>query len=157
MRSMQIFRSLARSAMTISTNVASSHHHATTRLMLMNSNVRAHRSISRALSLLQAFSTRWRPSIRLQQVNIRPWHSTSIHAAKRVSKKTIITQGSIDGPSLPPVEKTDRQETLMQLVRRITSEYPECVVLTRVGKFYEASCTTRWRTRLTKIALLRTC
>ena len=70
----------------------------------------------------------------------RPFCSTSRSAAKRVSKKQVkeLVQGPIVGEPLPPSDKEDlRQGSLLDGVRQNMRKFPNCVVLTRVGNFYE--------------------
>lgn len=71
----------------------------------------------------------------------RTFTLSSHRAAKRVSKKTTkeLTQGAIKGEPLPPADKDDlRQDTMLQVVRNCMIKFPQCVLLTKVGNFYEA-------------------
>lgn len=61
-------------------------------------------------------------------------------AAKKVSKKQIkdLKQGTLQGDPLPPADKDElKQDSLTQVVRNCMRKFPDCVVLTRVGNFYE--------------------
>lgn len=70
----------------------------------------------------------------------RPFHGTSYVAGKRVSKKLMkeLIQGPIAGAPLPPSDKDDlRKESLQDVVRNNMRKFPDCVLLTKVGNFYE--------------------
>lgn len=51
-----------------------------------------------------------------------------------------LKQGAIVGEPLAPPDKEDlRQDSLAQVVRNSMRKFPNCVVLTRVGNFYEVT------------------
>lgn len=93
-----------------------------------------------------------------------PWRCFSAggwSAAKRVSKKQTkeLKQGAIQGEPLPPVDKEElRQDSLSQVVKNCMRKFPTCVVLTRVGNFYEVRLSPCCSPHLlTCLALLRAC
>lgn len=60
--------------------------------------------------------------------------------AKRVSKKQAkdLLQGPLKSEPLPPSDKDElRQESLIDMVKNVMRRFPDCIVLTKVGKFYE--------------------
>jgi len=62
-----------------------------------------------------------------------------------VSKKQTreLKQGAIEGEPLPPADKEElRQDSLNQVVRNCMRKFANCVVLTRVGNFYEVAYST---------------
>lgn len=70
------------------------------------------------------------------------WHClTQTRGARR--KATIdledIPQGAIDGPPLPPQVDEPEYPPLLQQVRNNLIKFSHCVLLTRVGGFYEVS------------------
>lgn len=78
------------------------------------------------------YPSRWR----------RCFHETDHYAAKRVLKKPEkeLIQGPIDGSPLPSSDKGDlKKDSLQDVVRRYMRKFPNCVLLTRVGNFYEVS------------------
>lgn len=72
----------------------------------------------------------------------RPFSQTSQTAAKRVVRKKVqeLVQGPIAELSLPPSDKSDlKPDSLMDVVDDCMRKFPNCVLLTKVGNFYEVS------------------
>lgn len=70
----------------------------------------------------------------------RTFYQSSRAAAKRVIKKKEqeLLQGPIGEGSLPPSEKSDlKPDSLMDVVDDCMRRFPNCVLLTKVGNFYE--------------------
>lgn len=71
----------------------------------------------------------------------RSFTSSSSDAAKRVKKvksADLVTQGAIDGPALEPFSKIEPKELpMLKVVQLNITKFPECVLLTKVGNFYE--------------------
>lgn len=70
----------------------------------------------------------------------RPFSTSKYYAAKRVSKRKVgeLAQGKLEGEALPPADKDDlRKESMTQVVQNYMKKFSNCVVLTRVGNFYE--------------------
>ncbi|CAI6283250.1 unnamed protein product [Periconia digitata] len=77
----------------------------------------------------------------------RPWHASRapsyMHLQTRGAKTRVevdldnIPQGNIGGPMLPPIDDEPEYPPLLQQVRNSMLKFNHCVVLTRVGGFYE--------------------
>lgn len=71
----------------------------------------------------------------------RAFTSSSRNAAKRVKKvksSELATQGAINGPALEPFSKIEHRELpMLKVVENNIAKFPDCVLLTKVGNFYE--------------------
>ncbi|KAJ9656335.1 MutS protein 1 [Neophaeococcomyces mojaviensis] len=66
--------------------------------------------------------------------------TSNCYAAKRVTKRQVkeLVQGQLEGEALLPADKDElRKESLTQVVKNYMKKFSNCVVLTRVGNFYE--------------------
>lgn len=97
---------------------------------------RAYASSSFALGL-----TRPRRASRAQSAPLQ-WHY--VEQVRGAKKKVTISldeipqvQGLIDGPPLPPLADEPDYPPLLQQVRNSMLKFSHCVLLTRVGGFYE--------------------
>ena len=98
---------------------------------------RAYASSSLALGL-----TRPRRASRAQSTPALQWHH--VRQVRGAKKKVTISldeipeaQGLIDGPPLPPLADEPDYPPLLQQVRNSMLKFSHCVLLTRVGGFYE--------------------
>lgn len=86
-------------------------------------------------------STRPRHASRACSTHLQ-WHCLAqTRGAKRKATLSVndIPQGAIDGPPLPPQDDELDYPPLLQQVRNNLLKFSHCVLLTRVGGFYEAS------------------
>ncbi|PVI08133.1 DNA mismatch repair protein muts [Periconia macrospinosa] len=109
---------------------------------------------------MQATLSRWRPCRIIQNSRLaarqyhsisyassltRPWHASRAPPLQLFrgarTKATVnldeIPQGAIDGPPLPPIDDEPDYPPLLLQVRNCMIKFNHCVVLTRVGGFYE--------------------
>lgn len=66
--------------------------------------------------------------------------SVASRAGKTVSKKKVkdLVQGPVQGEPLPPAGPDDvRKDSMLQGVRSNMKKFPDAVLLTKVGNFYE--------------------
>lgn len=55
-----------------------------------------------------------------------------------MQSKDLATQGAISGPALEPSDKTELRELpMLKVVENNIAKFADCVLLTRVGNFYE--------------------
>lgn len=105
---------------------------------------RAYASLSLPLSL-----TRPRRASRATLTPLK-WHCvTSVRGAKQKATVVLdelpVIQGVIDGPPLPPQDDEPDYPPLLQQVRNSMLKFSHCVLLTRVGGFYEVNIVSRNR------------
>ena len=85
-----------------------------------------------------------------------PWHSIAqIRGAKRKSTVDLddIPQGAIPGSPLPPINDEPEYPPLLQQVRNNMIKFNHCVLLTRVGGFYEVWRSAERETPLMVVAV----
>ncbi|KAL5456689.1 hypothetical protein PMIN07_006592 [Paraphaeosphaeria minitans] len=96
---------------------------------------------TRASSSFFLNSTRPRHVSRARSTQLQ-WHClTQARGAKKKATVSVndIPQGVIDGPPLPPLHDEPDYPPLLQQVRNNLLKFSHCVLLTRVGGFYEVS------------------
>jgi len=83
-----------------------------------------------------------------------PWHQYRVAVRKTALSLDQIPQGVI-GSALPPQDDAEPEyPPLLQQVRNNMLKFSHCVVLTRVGGFYEVSAPRRPSISLTQLAIL---
>ena len=114
----------------------------------------------RASSSFSLSLTRPRRASRAQAVPLK-WHIVDhVRGAKRKTAISLddipLAQGVIDGPPLPPQDDEPDYPPLLQQVRNSMLKFSHCVLLTRVGGFYEVGDTALSRSKLIRVVILRT-
>ncbi|KAF2442335.1 hypothetical protein P171DRAFT_65803 [Karstenula rhodostoma CBS 690.94] len=112
-----------------------------TRHVVSKLSASAHLSYRRAYASSSLFlsSTRPRHASRACSTQLQ-WHCfTHARGAKKKATLSVndIPQGAIDGPPLPPQDDEPDYPPLLQEVRNNLLKFSHCVLLTRVGGFYE--------------------